>query len=123
MRSISLTIPLPSPLLTDNVTRRLHWAKKGKLAREQREIAGWFAKKSNESIAPLSGRVRMDIEVFPRPKMGRLDDDNFWSAMKATFDGLADAGIVENDKQFVIGSLVWGKERTGELVITLTEMD
>jgi Holliday junction resolvase RusA-like endonuclease len=55
--------------------------------------------------------------------MKKLDDDNFWAAMKATRDGLADAGIVANDKQFVIGSLTWAKERTAELVITLTEVE
>lgn len=37
----------------------------------------------------------------------RLDDDNFWRGMKSALDGLADAGLVSNDRQFVLGSVDW----------------
>jgi hypothetical protein len=123
-RTLTLTLPLPDPLLNPNRTISMHWAQKGRHAAKQRQDANLVARSSiGYGFVSFTKRVCLDIVIRPRKGMKKLDDDNFWAAMKATRDGLADAGIVANDKQFVIGSLTWAKERTAELVITLTEVE
>lgn len=125
---MTLTIPLPDPLLTPN--QRMHWGARARHVKAQREAAYWKALDTARFMGigggtnpfPLRGRVRVDIEVFPRPRMKRCDDDNFWAAMKATLDGLQDAGIVANDRQFVLGELIWWTNRTSELILTLTQV-
>lgn len=117
-----MTMPLPDPLLTPNL--RLHWGARARHTSAQRSYARWAVPwdLAIEAMFEQVERVRIDVEVRPRPRMKRLDDDNFWSAMKATRDGLADA-LGFDDKQFVIGTLVWSAERSGELVLTLTAAD
>jgi hypothetical protein len=129
MNAIRITLPLPDPLLLPRRTISMHWAQKGRHVGAQREMAGFMAAEVMRSLGAVSGeplwpseRVRMDIEVRPRPRMKQADDDNFWIAMKHYRDGLADAGIVANDKQFVIGALTWSEQRTSELVLTLTPL-
>lgn len=128
-QSVTIVLPLPFPLLSDNVTRRMHWTVKGRHAKKQRLDAYLCAVNARQRDAALvqgdrlweSGRVRVDVEVRPRPRMKQHDDTAIWEALKPTLDGFEDAGIVANDKQFMVGTLTWRKwERTGEVVITLT---
>lgn len=119
---LTIVLPLPDPLLTPNV--RLHWAERAREVKRQRYEArvGTYCQLPDvlPELAPDS-RWRLDVEVRPRPRMKRHDDDNLWSALKSYRDGIADALLVD-DKQFVIGALVWSEQRTGELVLTLTEV-
>lgn len=119
VRTLTVTMLLPDPLLTPNL--RLHWGARARHTSAQRSYARWAVPWDLAIEAMFEGveRVRIDVEVRPRPRMKRLDDDNFWSAMKATRDGLADA-LGFDDKQFVIGTLVWSNLRTSELILTLT---
>lgn len=120
-RTIILSLPLPSPLLTPNV--RLHWAERARHVKAQRYDARLLTycqlPEVVEALRP-GARLRLDVEVRPRPRMKRLDDDNLWSALKSYRDGIADA-LLMDDKRFVIGELTWSATRSGELVLTLTE--
>src|SRR5690242_15246085 len=120
-RTLTVTLPLPDPLLTLNV--RMHWAAKAREVARQRYDAriGTYAQLPEYLPAwvTVGGRIRLDVEVRPRPRMKRLDDDNCWAALKSYRDGIADALLVD-DRVFVIGTLTWARERTGELVVTLT---
>jgi hypothetical protein len=126
--TLTITLPLPDPLLTLNM--RLHWRARARHTREQREMAGWAAVEAVRTIRTLragvlpyifpEGRVRVDAEIRPRKGQKRCDDTAIWEALKPTLDGLEDAGIVANDKQFFVGSLTWRAARTGELVLRLT---
>lgn len=71
-----------------------------------------------------TGRVRLDAEACYDPTWAArpLDDDNFWRGLKPQRDGLADAGIVRDDRQFRIGDLTWRAVPPchGEVIVTLT---
>lgn len=118
-RSVTLVLPLPSPLLTPNV--RMHWRERARHVKAQRQYALWAVPWDTavEELFDGAQRIRLDVEIRPRPRMKRHDDDNLWAALKATRDGIADALGVD-DKQFVSGSLTWSTERSGLLVVTLT---
>jgi hypothetical protein len=130
MTTLTVTLTLPRVLLTQNL--RCHWAVRARETSAQRELSGWAAaaqlglgrfRRAYDQPVFWRGRVRLDATVYPRKGMRRLDDDNFWSAVKPWRDGLADAGLVANDAQFVIGTLTWAKERRGEVLLTLVEVE
>lgn len=128
-RSLTVVLPLPDPLLSINVRRRLHWARAAKHTREQRQAAGYAGKLATPEFPAINpspffaGRVRVDIAIAPRPYQKRADDTAVWEAAKPWLDGFEDAALVANDRQFVVGSLTWREERTGQLFITLTETE
>ena len=125
-KSLTMILPLPEPLLTINARRRMHWSMQRLETRNQREMAAWVARAQTLHCAcddPYfpEGRVRVDVEVEPHPGQKQPDDSAVWEAMKPLWDGLEDANIVMDDKQFVVGALVWNKRRrTGTLTLTLT---
>lgn len=91
--SVTMTLPLPSKELSPN--SRVHWrvkAKATKSARQHSHALGLVAGR------PMwkSANVRC---VFTFGDKRQRDRDNLLASMKAYFDGLADAGIVENDSQ------------------------
>lgn len=98
---IEITIPLPPPAVSPNA--RCHWATKAKAVKQQRQDAAWAAQvaKANLSCAagyPVWERATIHA-TFYRPK-GRvaMDQDNAIASLKASIDGLADAGIFANDR-------------------------
>jgi Holliday junction resolvase RusA-like endonuclease len=127
--SITVPIPLPVPWLSANVRRRLHHQALARHTRQQRHDAALCAYAALAGYPdalqrPLfpTGRVRLDVTVCPRPRQQRADDGAVIEAMKASIDGLEDAGIVANDSQIVFGSLTWSQERTSTILLTLTEV-
>lgn len=125
-RTITVMFPLPRVLLSINAMSGMHWARKATIVRQQRVAVGWAAKlqtsANNHPVFP-AGRVRVNMTVFPRKGQHRPDDTALWEAAKPWLDGLEDAGIVANDKQFVVGALTWASERKGEVELVLTELD
>ena len=136
VRALTVTLPLPWPLLTINARRRMHWGEQARHARAQRQaawVAGLVARAAWERDHPAerdgpfppllifpAGPVRLDVAVRPRRGQRRCDDTALWEALKPTLDGFADAGLVGDDAQFRVGSLAWLAERAGELCVTLT---
>lgn len=119
--TIVVTVPLPSANLSPN--KRVHWATKARDARYHREFAKLRAckallhydKKPQWKMAVVSCEAFFDVNR-------KRDGDNFIAAMKSTFDGLADAGIVENDSGFIHMPPVFSLDRQKPRVeITITK--
>lgn len=89
----------PSKALSPNA--RVHWAVKSRATKEYRETAKLKAK---EYPATYRGfpwpKATVKCEFYFRTKH-RRDLDNLIASMKPAFDGLADAGIVANDSDFI----------------------
>lgn len=123
--SLTLTLPLPSPLLTINATSSMHWAQKGRHVKAQRAMAAWHARlQLGPDWVPLVGRVRLDVTIRPRPRQKEPDAGGKWQAIKPLEDGLQDAGVFAggDDRVVVYGAFTWDKtQRTGEIELTLTQ--
>jgi len=127
MTRVQLLFPIPTPLLTINTRRRMHWREQARLTREQRALVGLTLRaaqldaRGDLLIFPrMVGRVRVDVDVYPRTRMQRHDDSAIWEALKPTFDGVEDYGLVADDRQLTHGVLRWHAERSGVFVLTLT---
>ena len=95
MTSISITIPLPPRCLSPN--GRVHWAKKAKATKEHRSAAFWAAKEALDGPPP--GWLTASLKVVAYFTTRRMPDPtNFMSSLKAAEDGIADAGIIVNDR-------------------------
>lgn len=113
---LTLSVSLPDRRLCGN--GRVSPFTRSRLVQAQREEAFYVAREALLQVArpeqphttaqaqhPAyfpSGRVRVSVVVH-RPThwdTRALDDDNFWRGLKATLDGLQDARIVTNDRQF-----------------------
>lgn len=96
MTSITITLPLPARELSPNA--RVHWAKKAKITKAHRQAAGitaWAA--TGDSEPPGWKKAKMQIKAYF--KTARYPDPtNFMASLKAYEDGIADAGVVENDR-------------------------
>lgn len=125
-QSVSVTMPLPKPLLTTNATSSMNWAQKGRHVAAQRTMAKMYAKQQlPPDFVPLVGRVRLDVAVCPYPMQKEPDAGGKWQAVKAWEDGLQDAGVFAggDDKVVVYGDCEWRRwERTGQVTLTLTEV-
>jgi Holliday junction resolvase RusA-like endonuclease len=97
MTSLTITIPLPPKEVRNNW--RGHWAKKAQAVRAYRMFTDINA------IAAMSGKdkpmwKKASVKVtayFPTAR--HLDPANLIDALKPAFDGLQDAGVIENDKE------------------------
>jgi hypothetical protein len=125
--TITIALPVPIPWLSANVRRRLHHQALARHTRQQRHDAALcayaaFMAYPSAVARPFfpAGRVRLDVTVCPRPRQQRCDDTAVWEALKPALDGVEDAGIVADDKQLVVGSLTWSKERSATILLTFS---
>lgn len=121
--TLTITMPLPFPLLTINFRSGKRWQIVSLHTREQRRSAYYVAREAfgaSEWPVEYDGPVRLDVEIRPRKNQKRLDPSAVFEALKATVDGIEDAEIVRDDKQISPGTITWSKQRTGELILTLT---
>lgn len=131
-KSLTIAVPLPDRTLCGNGKKPAsRGAKIGrdKLVSEQRANAQLVACEALKAFPSTrcyfsAGRVRVDVLVRRDPLWAAraLDDDNFWIGLKPTRDGLQDAGVVANDRQFRLGLITWETTEPlrGEVVLTLT---
>lgn len=97
--TITITLPLPHKNLSPNA--RCHWAAKAKAAK----MARYDAKR-----ATLRAIALLDLDGLPLWKSATVqatfykrtshvtDSDNALASLKNAFDGLADAGLIANDR-------------------------
>lgn len=102
MTTITITLPIPAAALSPNA-RRL-WHQKCGPVRDARLAAKLLA---------IDAMNRMKMWVAPKwewaevqatfyyPTNRRRDSDNSAACLKSSLDGIADAGIVENDSGFI----------------------
>lgn len=69
-------------------------------------------------VKHFKGHLKVEIEAF-RPDKRRRDLDNL---LKATLDGLAHAGVYEDDSQIVDLHIYWAKDIGGMLKIKIEEI-
>lgn len=113
-----VALPWPDRALHPNA--RTHWAKRAKLAKEQRGlakvrayVAGWHRVEWPE------GRLHVWIDAYP-PDRRRRDADGLLSSLKSALDGIADAMGVD-DRRFVPHPYVKDEVRKpGEVRILIT---
>ena len=101
MTEIRLTLPLPDKILSPNA--RSHWAVKARAKRSARESARLRTLKALREAGrqpPKWRRAAVEL-VFYWPTRHTRDRDNALASMKAALDGIADAGVVEDDAGFV----------------------
>ena len=67
---------------------------------------------------PMQGRLTVHITANP-PDRRRRDLDNL---LKATLDGLAHAGVFEDDSQIVDLRIYWAKDLGGMLKVKVSEV-
>ena len=94
--NVTLSLPFPGRGLSPN--SRLHWRAKAAAVAQYRETCGWIAKEAVQTLhGPLQPPVRADV-VFTLPDRRRRDPDNLQASLKAAWDGLQDAGLLQDDR-------------------------
>ena len=116
MEMIEMTLPWPPSVNTywRNFDGRMIISARG---REYRETVG-DQMTLQKMVKHFKGQLRVEIEAF-RPDKRRRDLDNL---LKATLDGLAHAGVYEDDSQIVDLRIYWAKDIGGMLKIKIEEL-
>jgi len=101
---LTIILGIPDRRLSPNV--RQHWAALAKAKKKARAEACVLAKESMQSQGfrepPMWKYATVHVRAYFTTKRGR-DVDNFIASMKGTCDGIAEAGVLENDR-----GLRWG---------------
>jgi Holliday junction resolvase RusA-like endonuclease len=97
---IALTIPLPPPELGGN--KRGHSKHKSKYVKKYRSEVKLLSKKAimtldKQIVKKLPFKVAVIDSRFYHSTNRRRDRDNLIHSLKSAFDGLVDAGIIEDD--------------------------
>ena len=113
---IEITLPWPPSVNTywRNFDGRMIISAKG---REYRETVG-DQMTLQKTVKHFKGQLKVEIEAF-RPDKRRRDLDNL---LKATLDGLAHAGVYEDDSQIVDLRIYWANDIGGMLKIKIEEI-
>lgn len=103
--ALTVVLPLPHKALSPN--SRGHWAVKAKAVKKARAdaYAATIAVMREGGprgfmiVPPAKANVRA---TFYKRTKAHADTDNAAASLKAYLDGMADAGIVANDSQFIL---------------------
>jgi crossover junction endodeoxyribonuclease RusA len=117
MEMIEITLPWPPSVNTywRNFDGRMIISARG---RDYRETVG-DQMTLQKMVKHFKGQLKVEIEAF-RPDKRRRDLDNL---LKATLDGLAHAGVYEDDSQIVDLRIYWAKNIGGMLKIKIEEIE
>ena len=111
-----IELPFPHKALWPNGGHG-HWAVKAREVKEQRLWA--FLATKAAKVPPISGRVNLAVTIHPKTA-NVIDRDNCVSALKSSFDGIAQALGVD-DSAFNVPSLTFGKPvKGGKVFIELS---
>lgn len=94
---MTITLPLPHKHLSPNA--RCHWRAKARAVKNYRTAATAAAIIAQHGERWEWGESSVLCRFYFKDARAR-DSDNLLASMKSAFDGLADAGIVENDRDF-----------------------
>ena len=113
-----VALPWPDRALHPNA--RAHWAKRAKLAKDQRGLAMLLAAAAGwHRVEWPEGRLHVWIDAYPQDRR-RRDADGLLSSLKSALDGIADAMGVD-DRRFVPHPFVKDEVRKpGEVRIRIT---
>jgi len=98
MKQLTIIVPLPHRSLSPNA--RAHWRtvhsqkKKAKNISRLSAIAAYITYKE----APRWKEATVHVKAYFKDRRSKWDRDNFIASLKATMDGIAEAGVMENDR-------------------------
>ena len=98
MNVVKIELPFPPRGVSPN--SRLHWRIKASLAAQYRETCGWIGKEALQEHSmsyPMQPPVRAEV-TFVLPNRQRRDPDNLMAMLKPAWDGLVDAGLLQDDR-------------------------
>jgi crossover junction endodeoxyribonuclease RusA len=111
-----ITLPWPPKQLSPNA--RVHWAIKARIVKKYRADCYYLARQENVDL-PKSEKIHLFVDFY-QPDRRRRDQDNIEASMKAAYDGVADALLV-NDSRFIIHPFVKDEiVKGGKVTITIT---
>ena len=121
MPTMTVTLPWPADALQPNA--RVHWAAKAAAVKRARSDAWLCANAIKRQVGWIKCKAATIRATFYAPQKRKRDGDNHLAACKAYFDGLADAGVIENDAGFAYDRVVFLKDadKRVELLIQATE--
>jgi len=119
MTSITITVPMPPSKLSLNA--RIHWSTRQKLVKQARSVANLCAKEALAGHKPPGWiKARYDLKAY-FPTMAFPDPDNLTTRLKSTLDGIADSGIIRDDRALWPERPIFRKDaRNPRLEITIT---
>jgi Holliday junction resolvase RusA-like endonuclease len=96
--TLEIELPMP-PLATQPNARSKTWHKKYRLMQKQKADAATVAAIVMRNMTPPRWTSATVHATFYRPNKNcrRADDDNLIGWLKASFDGLQEAGVMKND--------------------------
>lgn len=96
---VCITLPLPNKALSPNA--RVHWRSKANAVSEARWLAGEKARVAMAVVGTGTWTRARYTATFIFPDRRSRDLDNLMAMLKPYLDGIADAGLVENDRSLV----------------------
>lgn len=118
MNSITITVALPSKEVSQNA--RVHFMARARATLKQRTEAGVACLAASKS-SPRWKKATLSIVAFFKTKRWP-DPMNFIGSLKATADGIEDAGIVANDSGLWPTRPVFATDKSNpRVVLTITE--
>lgn len=100
----TIEVELPIPFQEQNPNKTPHWSKKSGPVATSRllaKLAVTDVLNRNKIWEPPRWKEAETMAVFYYETKRRRDRDNSAASLKAYWDGIADAGIVENDSGFI----------------------
>jgi crossover junction endodeoxyribonuclease RusA len=123
MNTLTLTIPLPPPELRNNA--RVHWSKKARAVKTYRTetcLRAIRAISSNEMSDKLAWKKATVQVTAYFPTARHLDPTNLIDALKSAFDGLQDAGVIEDDKDlWPLRPVIVTRDKNPRVELVITE--
>ena len=130
---LEIVIPLPPPATHPNSSAaRGHWSVKSNAAKKQRGDGCWATLYAMQE-AGIEGRPHWPAASIqatfhkPDPNAKRSDRDGLNAWLKATIDGIVDAGLLDDDRGVLLQPAIelLGKQSDSErkVVLVVTRLD
>ena len=98
VNSITIKLPLPPKELSPNA--RCHWGKKAKAVKQYRKLASFEAFIESSNLKQRWKDARSYVTAYFKDKR-RRDRDNLLASLKSAFDGIVDAGVLDDDSGLI----------------------
>jgi Holliday junction resolvase RusA-like endonuclease len=119
-RTLKIVLPWPAKELSPNA--RCHWAAKHRQTSKTRGDAKIAAIKAIRDAGWKTCELAKIEPVFYSPISRRRDGDNAVASCKSIFDGLADAGVIQNDCGFAVMAPRFEKHADKRLELIVTKV-
>jgi crossover junction endodeoxyribonuclease RusA len=116
MNHVTLTLPVPSPMLSPNA--RPHYMAKAKVTKQHRQAAKLVAMGALNRDEPRWARASVQL-AWTFTDARKRDQDNLLARCKAYFDGLRDAGLIDDDSGLTHLPMTIEKGDEAKLVMTV----